>query len=191
MFFSRLKLPSPLQFPQAAHTISQKAKQIQNRLLPHGRKLAFLRKGLEGVSTTPCGTFLLVGEFVQLLNEPGDYNPREWNFRGEDRWWVRQGKRKWEKLIKGNLHGKNCERGSLPMWNLLLGLRCGVTQEHASMTVLTQNGFRGVKMSQEGKTGKLSLNRKKSVWKATLKSWYLIWQNCISHHSLLYHGLVS
>lgn len=66
--FSRLKLPSPLQFPQTAQPISQNAKQIQNRLLPQGRNLAFLRKGLEGVSTTQCGTFLLVGEFVQLLN---------------------------------------------------------------------------------------------------------------------------
>lgn len=30
----------------------------------------FLRKGLEGVSIPQCGTFPLVGELVQLLNDP-------------------------------------------------------------------------------------------------------------------------
>lgn len=136
--FSRLKLPSPLQFPQTAQPISQKAKQIQNRLLPQGRNLAFLRKGLEGVSTTQCGTFLLVGEFVQLLNDLSDYNPSEWNHRGEERWWVRQeGERVGKALLKGNLHGWNSEWGSLATWNLFLGLNCGVSQGPASMTVLT------------------------------------------------------
>lgn len=31
--------------------------------------------------------------------------------------------------------------GAVGKWNLLLGLRCGVTQGHASLTILTQCEF--------------------------------------------------
>lgn len=54
------------------------------------KETCFLWKGLEGVSIPWYGTFPVVGELVQLLNDPGDYNPFEGNFRGEERRCVRR-----------------------------------------------------------------------------------------------------
>lgn len=48
VFFFSLKTAISSPLPPNCPSYQSQAKQIENRLLPHGRTLAFLRKGLEG-----------------------------------------------------------------------------------------------------------------------------------------------